>query len=177
MATEGVEYLSKLIDDYNSLKKSTQDQSEHIKKLNQKAEQLSFQSISLQNENQLLNQELARLKKENHYLNDQLNKSKELYSEAMKELESSYHFYQSINRERQIIEKLQEIFSVNSLEQLVLTGEKIKTVMLGVNQLEAFCRTICQIIYDEKEENYDLEGAVQLIHKLKLDSKYVECFV
>lgn len=33
-----------------------------------------------------------------------------------------------------------EIFSVNTMEQLLATAEKVKTVMLGVSHLELFCR-------------------------------------
>ena len=82
---------------------------------------------------------------------------KDLYAETKSELQESFNFIQSINKtiktgtfehDDRDINKLMEIFSVSTMEQLLATAEKVKTVMLGVSHLELFCRQICEIIYD-----------------------------
>ncbi|CAD8119663.1 unnamed protein product [Paramecium sonneborni] len=148
---------------------------------------------SLTKENQLLVQELNKIKKENQrlidnnsFLTDQLNQLKELYQETKQELQESFNFIQTINKtiktgtfehDDNDINKLMEIFSVNSMEQLLITAEKVKTVMLGVAHLEQFCKQICELIYDQNEEQYNLEQVFPIIQKWKFDSKYVDCFL
>ncbi|CAD8084060.1 unnamed protein product [Paramecium sonneborni] len=183
MSTDNTELLSKFLNDYNQLKKQNQEY--------QMKENTSL--LTLTNENQLLNQELNRIKKENQrliecntFLTDQLNQLKLLYSETKSELQESFNFIQSMNKnmktgtfenEDKDLNKLMEIFSVNSVDQLIMTAEKIKTVMLGVSHLEQFCRSICEIIYDQHEEHYNLDQVFPIIQKWKNDSKYVDCFL
>ncbi|CAK65467.1 unnamed protein product (macronuclear) [Paramecium tetraurelia] len=183
MSTDNTELLSKFLNEYNQLKKQNQEY--------QMKENSTYQSLI--NENQLLVQELNRIKKENQrlidnntFLTDQLNQLKELYQETKQELQESFNFIQTINKTMKTgtfehddrdINKLMEIFSVNSMEQLLTTAEKIKTVMLGVAHLESFCRQICEIIYDQNEEQYNLEQVFPIIQKWKFDSKYVDCFL
>ncbi|CAD8116864.1 unnamed protein product [Paramecium sonneborni] len=183
MSTDNTELLSKFLNDYNQLKKQNQEY--------QMKENTTYQTLS--NENQLLNQELNRIKKENQrllennaFLTDQLNQLKLLYSETKSELQESFNFIQSMNKnmktgtfenEDKDLNKLMEIFSVNSVDQLIMTAEKIKTVMLGVSHLEQFCRSICEIIYDQHEEHYNLDQVFPIIQKWKCDSKYVDCFL
>ncbi|CAD8180111.1 unnamed protein product [Paramecium pentaurelia] len=183
MSTDNTELLSKFLNEYNQLKKQNQEY--------QMKENTTYQTLS--NENSLLTQELNRIKKENQrlidnntFLTDQLNQLKLLYSETKSELQESFNFIQSMNKtmktgtfenEDKDLNKLMEIFSVNSVDQLILTAEKIKTVMLGVSHLEQFCRSICEIIYDQHEEQYNLDQVFPIIQKWKCDSKYVDCFL
>ncbi|CAK69737.1 unnamed protein product (macronuclear) [Paramecium tetraurelia] len=183
MSTDNTELLSKFLNEFNQMKKQNQEY--------QMKENTTFQTLT--NENSLLTQELNRIKKENQrlvennaFLTDQLNQLKLLYSETKSELQESFNFIQSINKnmktgtfenEDKELNKLMEIFSVNSVDQLVMTAEKIKTVMLGVSHLEQFCRSICEIIYDQHEEHYNLDQVFPIIQKWKCDSKYVDCFL
>ncbi|KAM3133869.1 hypothetical protein pb186bvf_013984 [Paramecium bursaria] len=139
---------------YQETKQELQQSFKFIQSFNRKPQQICRQSLD------------TKLKT-GTFENDEEDKFV-LKEKSQNTLETNYYkFY---------IDQLLEIFAVSSVDQLILAADKIRQVMVGVQQMEQFCRQICDLVIEEGEFN-NFEVLIGAIQKWKLDSQYVDCFV